>query len=136
MVCVYCGHETAVTNSRPQKRLNQVWRRRRCSECRAIVTTIESVDYSAAWMVKRPTGQLQPFSRDKLFVSLYNSLQHRKSATSDATALTATVIRSLALVQARSTLEPAMIRSAASVALHRFDIAAATHYDAFHSSGR
>lgn len=136
MVCVYCGNETNVTNSRPQKRLNQVWRRRRCSSCRAIVTTIEAIDYAAAWRVKRANGRLYPFSRDKLFISLYNSLQHRKSAIDDAAALTATVIRSLALVQARSTLEPAMIRSAVTTALNRFDKAAATHYEAFHGSNR
>ena len=69
MVCLQCGSETKVVNSRLQKRSNQVWRRRQCSSCQSIFTTQETADYSSIWLVKHSSGKLVPFSRDKLFLS-------------------------------------------------------------------
>src|SRR5438067_830874 len=95
MVCIYCSDETHVINSRPQKRLNQTWRRRKCLNCGAIFSTQEGADYSASWTVGVAADGVNPFNRDKLFLSLYNSLKHRPSALNDASALTDTVIQKL-----------------------------------------
>jgi transcriptional regulator NrdR family protein len=132
MVCIHCSSETNVINSRHQKRSNQVWRRRRCTSCKSVFTTLEGAEYALAWQVRSATGHLEPFSRDKLFLSIWNSLQHRKSALADAGALTDTVLKKLLHDVKDATLSPTHISRSAFVALNRFDKVAATHYQAFH----
>lgn len=132
MVCVQCGSPTQVINSRHQKRANQVWRRRRCRQCSAVFTSEESAAYGAAWAVLGPSGALKPFSRDKLFLSLHRSLQHRSTALEDAAGLTDTVIEKLSGAVKDGVIESRTIVSTVQVALTRFDKAAGTHYAAFH----
>jgi transcriptional repressor NrdR len=133
MVCTYCGGETAVVNSRHQKRANQVWRRRRCDNCQSLVTTVEGLDYAASISIKTGAGRLQPFQRDILFISVYESLRHRKTAVADAEALTATILRNL---PSTFTPDQAVDRSKlvelVKNTLQRFDQAAAVQYGAFH----
>lgn len=131
MVCIYCGSETRVTNSRPQKRSNTVWRRRFCSHCKATITSLEAVDYDRALRVRR-TMSLEPFSRDKLFLSIYDSLKHRRNAVADATALTVTIISALTRKHKYPELDRTQIIFASGTILERFDSAAAIHYRAYH----
>lgn len=131
MVCVYCAHDTRVVNSRPQKRLNRVWRRRTCTNCGATFTSTEAVDLSGSITI-RNKKQLQAFQRDKLFMSIYDSLKHRKTALSDATGLTDTIVSQLYPLMTDAVLEKAAITEVTSVVLLRFDKVAATHYQAFH----
>lgn len=133
MVCVHCGGKTAVTNSRHQKNANQVWRRRSCQNCGAVFTTEESAAYSGAWAVQSPSGAISPFSRDKLLLSVYESLKHRPEALNDAAGVTATVIHKLSGVAQDGRLDARSIQNAAQVALHRFDKAASAHYELFHA---
>lgn len=132
MVCIYCSANTQVINSRPQKRSNQIWRRRQCTACTNVFTTEESVAYGLAWLVESKHG-LQPFSRDKLFISLHRSLQHRPSATADAGALSETIIKKLLNQVVKGRINSRIISQAAQVTLNRFDNAASVHYQAFHS---
>jgi transcriptional repressor NrdR len=134
MVCVHCGSETQVINSRAQKRSNQVWRRRRCMKCRAVFTTAEAARYEAAWAVRGKSGNISPFSRDKLFLSLYKSCGHRKTALDDAAGLTDTIIKKLAEHVTDGVVRARDIAQVAQVALNRFDKTASTHYTAFHKS--
>ena len=141
MVCVQCGGQTQVINSRHQKRANQVWRRRRCHQCNAIFTSEETASYSGAWRVAGDAGitkgtksVLEPFSRDKLFLSLHRSLQHRKTALSDAQALSDTVIKKLSGSARAGLIEKKAIICAAQVALNRIDTAASVHYAAVHDA--
>ncbi|HUY85372.1 MAG TPA: hypothetical protein VMU97_02555, partial [Candidatus Dormibacteraeota bacterium] len=131
MVCVHCGDKTKVSNSRRQHKGNQVWRRRQCLQCGAVFSTTESVQYELAWAVRRG-NRLGPFQRDKLFLSLHRSCQHRKSALSDAKSLTETVIHKLRGRVTKGTLDSSDIALVAQVALNRFDKAASVHYQAFH----
>ncbi len=131
MVCVYCGHSTQVINSRHQKKVNQVWRRRQCTNCQAIFTTREAVDTTQALRIKKDKAY-QPFSRDTLLLSIYDSLKHRKTAETDATALTATIMTKLYPLIHDATLNRTDITKTATAVLTRFDKAAATHYHAFH----
>lgn len=131
MVCIYCGNETKVVNSRPQKRLNRVWRRRTCLNCGTTFTSTEAVDLSGSVTV-RDIKRLEPFQRDKLLMSIYDSLKHRKSALSDATGLTDTVISQLYPLMSDAVIEKTAITEVTGVVLRRFDKAAATHYQAFH----
>lgn len=132
MVCIYCSQDTQVINSRLQKRSNQVWRRRKCLKCGAVFSTHEHAVYEAAWRVKGPQGALVPFMREKLFLSLYKSCEHRKTATDDAAALTDTVISGLAKQARVGIIESGSIAHEAITTLKRFDTPAAVHYKAFH----
>ncbi|HVX57498.1 MAG TPA: hypothetical protein VHA37_07240 [Candidatus Saccharimonadales bacterium] len=131
MVCVYCGGQTRVTNSRLQRRNNQVWRRRRCLSCGAVFSTTEGAQLELAWQVRRGK-RLEPFSRDKLFLSLYRSCEHRKTALSDAEGLCETVLRRLSAQLAGGVIDASDIVEVAQVALNRFDKAASVHYGAYH----
>jgi transcriptional regulator NrdR family protein len=132
MVCVYCGSSTQVTNSRLQKRANTVWRRRACTKCRAVFSTQEIAQYTGTWLIRTGNRRLESFSRDKLFLSIYSSCQHRKTALSDAAGLTETVMSNLLGQDEKGIIKAASIKQVAQVALSRFDTVAATHYLAFH----
>lgn len=133
MVCMHCGSETEVFNSRPQKRFNKIWRRRRCKSCKAVFTTVEDALYGDLWLIETAKGKLEPFSRDKLFLSLHSSLGHRKTAIADSGALSDTIIKKLVLMVADGKLKSSDIIKATEVALNRFDKLASTHYRAHHS---
>jgi transcriptional repressor NrdR len=135
MVCTYCWSETHVINSRPQKRTNSVWRRRKCISCGRVFSTSEVVDYEKSWVVqyssaKRPSG----FVRDKLLMSVHASLGHRPTALPDALGLTKTIIGNLGkMVDHKGVLESVAIVSTTLDVLKRFDKVAATVYQAYHS---
>lgn len=133
MVCIYCDSKakTAVVNSRVSARTGTTWRRRQCASCGSIITTREYVDYENALRVRKG-NVLEPFLRDRLLVSVYNSLSHRKTALNDATELTDTVINSLLKLQTNGVLEKTAVIDAVQQVLGRFDQAAATHYKAHH----
>lgn len=135
MVCLYCGHDTQVVNSRPQKRTNSIWRRRKCVSCGNITTSIESIDYSQALRVRRTisgSSILAPFERDLLLLSIHDSLRHRPTAPADATALTTTIITRLHPLIEHAIIEREHIIAVAADVLEKFDPVAATHYQAFH----
>lgn len=132
MVCIYCSSKTQVTNSRPQKRLHQTWRRRQCTACGAIFSTNELVDMATSVVVRHKDGSMRPFSRDKLFLSVLKAVGHRESATDDAGALTATIVAKLHPQLADATLTPADITKTALETLKRFDTAASVQYAAYH----
>lgn len=131
MVCIYCGGNTQVGNSRLQKKQNSVWRRRTCDECSATVTTLEKVDLSSAIIVTRGSHH-EPFSRDKLMITIHDSCKHRKSALKDAIALTDTVITHLYPLITEASVPRDTIVTETTKILTRFDKAAAVQYAAFH----
>jgi len=132
MVCPYCSAKTDVVNSRPQKRLNQVWRRRHCSNCGATFSSIEGPAYDTVWRVKTAQGTLAPFQKNKLFLSVYKALEHREHAIDDATALVDTIVSQLRQQNTSAILEVSIITQTAHQVLQNFDTAGAVHYQAFH----
>ena len=96
-----------------------------------LVTTNEHPDIGLSIRVKTTAG-LQPFSREKLYSDVSDSLSHRKTAQTDAEALVRTIISKL-LPCNNGVLETHEIKSAAIEVLKRFDKAAATYYRAHHS---
>lgn len=136
MVCIYCGHETEVYNSRERARNPSVWRRRRCSLCVAQFTTEELPDYRTSLVVKGQDHKLYPFNRDKLFLSLHSALGHRQDALTPATELTSTVIGSL-LRKKRAPdglLTISVLAKQTHQTLKRFDPLAAHTYKAYHQT--
>ncbi len=135
MNCYYCGLPTDVVNSRPQKRSNQVWRRRYCVRCTVTFTSIETPVFSDVFFVtdenKNPEDY-EPFSRDKLFLSIYDAVKHRKTAVADAGALTRTVLGKFYPHLDEPMVDTQEITAKTLEVLKRFDKAAATHYRAFH----
>lgn len=131
MKCIYCGYETRVTNSRHQKKANNTWRRRQCLNCSAIFTSVEKADLEKSIVVSK-NNALKPFLRDRLFASVYDSLKHRKTALSDATALTDTVVSQVLLQAKNGTIEISVIKSLCGQTLARFDKTAAVYYAAYH----
>ena len=133
MVCFICGGDTQVTNSRHQKRPNQVWRRRACVLCDTLFTTTEAIDYTKSLAVRSTKKrQLTPLNRDILLLSIYKSLGHRPTALTDASGLCATIIAKLASQAVDNIIETRAIAQTTLVALSRFDKLAAQHYQAFH----
>lgn len=100
-------------------------------KCRAVFSTQETVQYRLAWQV-RHGKRLEPFSRLRLLISLQTSCGHRKTALSDAEALTETVIRKLTAYVSDGSIDKNDITQVAQVALNRFDKAASVHYAAHH----
>lgn len=131
MVCIYCGSKTKVTNSRSSVAKASTWRRRECLQCLSIVTTRETADYAEALRVKTKNG-LEPFLRDKLLLSIHFSVSHRKTALTDATQLTDTIINSLLKLANNGLLETSNIRANVLKTLQRFDAVAGAHYEAHH----
>lgn len=132
MVCIYCKNKTRVTNSRSSKKTNATWRRRQCQGCGSIITSREQAELSDVIRVKNSENILEPFSRDKLFMSVYRSLQHRKTALEDAGALTDTIIYRLIVVQTNGVLDSAVVVRTATPVIKRFDGPAAVSYQAYH----
>jgi transcriptional repressor NrdR len=133
MVCIYCGGKTRVVNSRPQARKRAIWRRRLCVGCGGLVTTCEQVDLSEALRVKHHSGRLEPFQRDKLFLSVHNSLSHRKTALEDATQLTNTIIAQSLGPNSEGALEISRLRSVALETINHFDRVAGVYYESHYS---
>lgn len=92
MVCPKCGSKKLqVTNSRPVKRNNQVWRRRNCTTCQNTITTREIIDLSGVFRVRKFNSELEPYLKSKILVSLLKSLDHMQNTSELASALTDTV---------------------------------------------
>ena len=132
MVCVYCEGPTKVTNSRLQRRANHIWRRRKCLQCMATFTTEESPTLSASLLVTGDSRRLVPFSRDKLFIAVYEACKHRPKAADDAAYLTQVIVGRIIGLQADSVIKREDIIKETAKALKRFDKAAAVVYSAYH----
>ena len=101
--------------------------------CDAAYTTTESIDYTKNLLVRdRTKKSLVPLQRDQLFLSLYKSLGHRRTALTDAAGLCDTVITKIAPLAVDGVIDAQRITETTLVALNRFDKLAAQHYAAFH----
>lgn len=132
MVCLYCGGETQVTNSRLQKRDNHVWRRRKCILCSSVFTTQENPVLDTSHVIKNNDLRLQPFNRDRLYISIYEACKHRESAVKDAAYLTAIIVAKILASQTSGSVARDDIVKMATQTLKYFDQAAATVYAAYH----
>lgn len=95
MVCPFCLHKkTEVFNSRGGARLNQIWRRRRCTACGAQFTTYESADPGSILTVK-DGKRLAPFSHSRLLLDLLRVCDHRDDLDESVPYLAATIEQKL-----------------------------------------
>ncbi len=131
MKCLYCKGTTRVTNSRPQKRSNAIWRRRKCLQCGNVVSTTESINYESALRVRLKSGKLVVFDPYVLLISVYDSLKHRPTPVKDASALTQTIISQL-VAKSQAIISTQEIAQNTKLTLENFDKVAFVHYDAFY----
>lgn len=133
MVCIYCNSGTNIKNSRHKVRLNTVWRRRVCLGCSAIFTTNEEIDYSGTLSVKKKLGSIEPFYKEKIFISVYRALDHKTSPQPQATAITNTVISKL--LSTKKTIKPLInssdIALVVTKTLKNFDASSAIKYQSY-----
>lgn len=131
MVCIYCQSRTQVTNSRHQKRNNTVWRRRTCTQCALVFTTLEQAELRSGIIIKSTEG-LKPLERDTLLLTVYESCKHRQKALEEATHLTNTIIGNvLKHIDTTGTIEQEKLHMIVRTVLEHFDPAAATIYAAY-----
>lgn len=83
-------------------------------------------------MIKTKSGTLQPFNRDKLFISIYASLGHRKDPASDAAAITSTITAQTLKTAQNAVIDASRLTMIAHQTLSRFDSVASVHYAAYH----
>jgi transcriptional repressor NrdR len=133
MVCIYCGKETKVINSRWQKRNNQVWRRRQCLACQSVFTTHEQIELESVLSVERD-GQTQAFMPDLLLNQLLMALKDRKDVYMTSREVMSIVVRELLSLPQKPLFKPADISKATAEVLKRFDKQAYLRYLADHPS--
>ena len=131
MVCIYCNAETKVTNSRHQKRSNQVWRRRKCKRCLTVFTTHEAIELSGALLVNN--GSLSPFQPNLLLIELLEALKHHDSQQLAAQELSHTIIGKL-LKKRQKVISTSQISRETAAVLKKFDRRAWLRYCADHPS--
>ncbi len=79
MKCPNCGEVlNYIVNSRPTRRGFSVWRRRKCTECKTIYTTYESIDLSYLIVIKRSRKPVR-YNRAKLYSGIYQSAVQGKN---------------------------------------------------------
>lgn len=84
-------------------------------------------------MFRNRTSHIIPFQREAILISLYEACGHRPTATSDAAALTDTVLAKLIPAQASGgSIDRSSVITITSEVLKRFDAAAYMHYSAYH----
>jgi transcriptional regulator NrdR family protein len=135
MVCIYCGGKTHVTNSRSSAKDSLTWRRRECLACKSVLTSIEKYPVEESLMVEKRDLSVQPFFRDKLFLSIFKSIDHLKNAPANAGYLTETAIRLLLKPKPVNPLiKSTDIAHAAKKVLKNYNAASVIKYEAFQSN--
>ena len=135
MKCIYCSHETKVVNSRPKKLDHQTWRRLNCTSCGSTVTSIESVSLDEALRVEKRNSGIEPFYRDKLYISIYKSIDHMPDPAVNASYLTNNVLRHMYKTKPFGPVVPSStISKHAATTLKNFNAAASVRYLSFQTS--
>ena len=132
MVCIYCGQKTSTAITRSSNSSPRTWRRHKCSSCKAVFTTRELPDYALSIAVQHRNGQISPFMADKVFVSVFKSMTHRKDPTCDSRGITDTVIDRICNQQDNGIIKKESLRRVIADILQRFDDVAYVSYVAHH----
>lgn len=131
MICTNCFHKnTSVVNSRSPKKGHLVWRRRKCSNCGLVFTTIERP--SLAHGIKIATdGSSESFNLGTLVISIAEAFTHApEEGKRHALSLAETVETTLVSQLRQITKED--IEAVTHQILKRFDELAALQYAAKH----
>lgn len=95
MHCPFCNNEdTQVKDSRPAEEGHSIRRRRLCTACEGRFTTFERVQLREL-MVRKKTGRVVPFDREKLMQSVQISLRKRPVDGDTIEQLVSGIVRTL-----------------------------------------
>lgn len=131
MICINCFSPlTKVVNSRPNKKQPLIWRRRRCTQCGTIFTTLERPSLAHTRSVHTPSGE-QPFNLGKLIISLSEAFMHDPVQRETAVLELAYTIE-MQLATETEIMTPDDIAAIAHQVLKRYDELAAVQYAAKH----
>lgn len=77
MRCPFCKSvNVSVVDSRSRGDGTSIWRRRECLSCEKRFSSKERIDFSE-FSVKKRNGDKEPFSREKILMSIFKSLGKR-----------------------------------------------------------
>lgn len=132
MFCINCFYpSTKVTNSRPNKKEPNIWRRRHCAKCNTTFTTRERPTLTDATEIQLPGGSKELFSLGKLTLSIAQAFSHsQRDAQYSSLPLAQTVENTLA--SQREIITPDDIEATVHQVLKRYDELAAVQYAAQH----
>lgn len=136
MNCPFCLYnKTTVYNSRPSKKINQVWRRRQCLKCFKQFTTSELVDPSSIVKVKTSDGKTKPYSKATLLASILKACDHRELNGDESLYLLETIEQNILVSSSKSnqTVSSEEIFKICLLVLKRFDKIAAIKYKSYNS---
>jgi transcriptional repressor NrdR len=126
MKCPFCRSlKTDVYNTRSTKFGSQIWRRRRCLECRKTFTTYEAPDLR--FLTVSGPDRARPFNRAKLYASVYLAFLDVPDKDDVIDAVTDTIETKL-LDLKRETITLPEIRSNVLSTLKHFNSAAFVRY--------
>jgi transcriptional repressor NrdR len=132
MFCINCfHHRTTVTNSRPNKKQPQIWRRRSCPECATIFTTYERPSLADNKVIHLPDGETDTFNLGKLIISISKSFSHNPNEAQYSSLWLAQTIEDT-LSSQREVITPEDIEAATHQVLKKYDELAAVQYAAQH----
>lgn len=137
MVCIYCRNNTQVVNSRLRKKDNDVWRRRKCTVCGALFSSTENIDLFNALKVNKKNNDLEDFSKEKILISIYRSIDHLPNPQSLAGHLTKTALQQILYKDQLSTnpiIDSTTIERCIFSVLQKFDSAGAIKYRSYNSN--
>lgn len=128
MFCINCFHKnTAVTNSRPNKKQPQTWRRRHCAQCGTTFTTYERPSLAENKPIMLQSGKSDTFNLGRLILSIAKAFTHApEEARYNALWLAQTVEDTLSTEREVVTLGD--IEAATHSTLKSFDEVAAMQY--------
>jgi transcriptional repressor NrdR len=131
--CPYCRADTTdVFNSRSTRFGTQIWRRRRCLECKESFTTYEQPDLGFLKVIKK-SGRRERYSRAKLFSGIYGAFLSIPAKETTVDAVTDTVESKLLDTKKRE-LSSADIARVVLETLHHFNTAAFVRFLAYQTN--
>jgi len=121
MRCPYCNStDSRVADSRPDIGDAVIRRRRVCNQCGAKFTTVERIQMRDL-MVRKNSGKLEPFDRDKLFRSIKLACRNRDVRDEQIDRLVASIQRRLETETADDTVTSVMVGQMVSDSLLNLD---------------
>ena len=101
MICPSCkSRDLRVLDSRPYADLNQIKRRRQCSDCSVRFTTVELIEVGMPKIIKR-SGSLADFDESKIRKGIMRAVEKRPVTVSDFDALMARIVQKINNMQVK-----------------------------------
>ncbi|MBS5918821.1 MAG: transcriptional regulator NrdR [Varibaculum cambriense] len=130
MHCPFCHNDDSrVIDSRIAEEGNAIRRRRECTKCNKRFTTIET----AALSVKKRSGTLEPFSREKVISGVRKACQGRPVSSDDLAKLAQQVEENLR-ASGKSQIDSHCIGRAILEPLRELDVVAYLRFASVYSS--